>query len=313
MSMRVFTNVSFYKQIENLRDGDDWFEDTGDLYGDHFKTFDGMVDYVFDYAFGDYVDVNKSITKLAKDPRYSDCIEIRDTTEDLANEGDDQQHVLISIASRSGEELEMIPWSEGGSFYTWSLEISYDVEDIENAENVHESRLRRGRSLRESRRLRGRMFRESRLRRGRLLREAQRKDGRNNNWAIRSLPVARDVAGNIDRPENVRYVGELSSPDRASFYGKAKLYFDDEGNEYLKSYDTFVAKKTPEGETFLLIDPVDDDWAFTATTARHIRAFASNEENFSKVRWSNKNGSWERREEIVPRIDRRKERSYHLR
>ena len=185
--MKVFTNVSFYKQIENLRDGDDWFEDTGDLYGDHFKTFEGMVDYVFDYAFGDYVDVNKSITKLAKDPRYSNCIEIRDTTEDLANEGDDQKHVLISIASRSGEELEMVPWSEGGSFYTWSLEISYDVEDIERAENVHESRLRRGRSLRESRRPRGRMLREnkgeknmSRIGR-RMIREAELDD---SVWTI---------------------------------------------------------------------------------------------------------------------------------
>ena len=136
-------------------------------------------------------------------------------------------------------------------------------EDDGMRESVMRSRLRRGR-----------MLRENRLRRSRMLRE-RRADGRNNNWKIRSLPVSRDDEGNIERSDkSLRYVGELTPSDgRNSFYRKALIFRDDDGNLYLQSYGTMVAKKTKDGTTYLLVDPVEDDWAFTQTTARHISSF----------------------------------------
>ncbi len=96
-----------------------------------------------------------------------------------------------------------------------------------------------------------------------------------------------------------------------------QLYFDMEDRELYEDIDFswfgFPTIESVMNEIDSAIESTLDDWAFTATTARHIRAFASNEENFSKDRWTKTNGSWERREELVPRIDRRKERGYRLR
>lgn len=167
--------------------------------------------------------------------------------------------------------------------------------------------------LKESNGRRGRMIRESRLHR---LDEVRRADGRNNNWAIRKLPVALDADGNIETPRNVRYVGELTPSDgRTSFYGKATIYMDDKGNEYLKSYDTFVAKRTKDGETYLLIDPVEDDWAFTATTARHIHSFQDGSDELrGRRKWvQDSEGSFYRTSSSDSRIERRKSpRSYKV-
>lgn len=61
---------------------------------------------------------------------------------------------------------------------------------------------------------------------------------------------------------------ELTPTDgRKSFYSKAKVVIDDQGNETLVSYDTPIIKRTPTGELVKLWD------GWTATTGRHINAF----------------------------------------
>ncbi len=55
---------------------------------------------------------------------------------------------------------------------------------------------------------------------------------------------------------------------RKSFYGKAIVRTDSAGNETLISYGTPVLRRTPSGDLIRL-------WGgWTATTGRHIRAFA---------------------------------------
>lgn len=54
---------------------------------------------------------------------------------------------------------------------------------------------------------------------------------------------------------------------RKSFYGKAKVYIDEHGNETLYSYNTPIIKRTAAGELIKL-------WAgWSQTTGRHISAF----------------------------------------
>lgn len=57
---------------------------------------------------------------------------------------------------------------------------------------------------------------------------------------------------------------------RASFYGKAHVMIDDEGNKYLRSYDTIVAE-IHHGEP-----PIVYGW-FSDTTGRHIKEFLKQE------------------------------------
>ena len=63
-------------------------------------------------------------------------------------------------------------------------------------------------------------------------------------------------------------VCELVCTDgRKSFYGKAYVEIDQEGNETLFSYGTPIIKRAANGQLTRL-------WAgYSATTGRHIRAF----------------------------------------
>lgn len=54
---------------------------------------------------------------------------------------------------------------------------------------------------------------------------------------------------------------------RKSFYGKAIVEIDEEGNETLFSYGTPIIKRFLDGSLY----PIWNDW--TATTGRHINAF----------------------------------------
>ena len=53
-----------------------------------------------------------------------------------------------------------------------------------------------------------------------------------------------------------------------SFYGKAKVIVSDDGTRLLKSYDTIVIKRKPDGEL------VRTWQSWSATTGKHIAAFA---------------------------------------
>ena len=54
---------------------------------------------------------------------------------------------------------------------------------------------------------------------------------------------------------------------RKSFYGKAKIYIENDGTETLYSYDTPIIKRTAAGELVRMWD------GWSATTGRHIIAF----------------------------------------
>ena len=61
---------------------------------------------------------------------------------------------------------------------------------------------------------------------------------------------------------------ELQPNDnRKNFYGKAKIICKDNGEIYLKSYDTEVCKIIPGGVFVRLWD------GYSATTMRHVNAF----------------------------------------
>ena len=61
---------------------------------------------------------------------------------------------------------------------------------------------------------------------------------------------------------------ELQPNDnRKSFYGKAKIIYNDNGEIYLKSYDTEVCKIMPGGVFVRLWN------GYSATTMRHVNAF----------------------------------------
>lgn len=54
---------------------------------------------------------------------------------------------------------------------------------------------------------------------------------------------------------------------RKSFYGKCKVYRMKDGTEYLKSYDTIVMRRDPDGT-------LHRTWGgWSATTGRHVVAF----------------------------------------
>lgn len=60
---------------------------------------------------------------------------------------------------------------------------------------------------------------------------------------------------------------------RKSFYGKAKVYKDDEGHLLLQSYSTIVAEITDGAVTESGHDEVKVNGYYSPTTARHINEF----------------------------------------
>ena len=60
---------------------------------------------------------------------------------------------------------------------------------------------------------------------------------------------------------------ELKATSQKSFYGKAIVQVDDNGNETLYSYNTPIIKKYVNGT----YEKLWDGW--TATTGKHIRSF----------------------------------------
>lgn len=56
--------------------------------------------------------------------------------------------------------------------------------------------------------------------------------------------------------------------NQKSFYGKAQVIVSSDGTEFLKSYETIVLKRKPDGEL------VRTWQGWSATTGKHIAAFA---------------------------------------
>nr|DAU60808.1 MAG TPA: hypothetical protein [Caudoviricetes sp.]DAV81555.1 MAG TPA: hypothetical protein [Caudoviricetes sp.] len=59
----------------------------------------------------------------------------------------------------------------------------------------------------------------------------------------------------------------IPTDGRKSFYGKAKVFIEDDGTETLYSYNTPIIKRTAAGELIRMWD------GWSATTGRHITAF----------------------------------------
>lgn len=59
----------------------------------------------------------------------------------------------------------------------------------------------------------------------------------------------------------------IPTDGRKSFYGKAKVFIEDDGTETLYSYNTPIIKRTAAGELVRIWD------GWSATTGRHITAF----------------------------------------
>ena len=70
-------------------------------------------------------------------------------------------------------------------------------------------------------------------------------------------------------------VYELSPVDgRASFYGKAKVFTDSNGNEFLMSYETVVCMRACNGVLLRCwYSPNGKPGKHSMTTTRHIKAF----------------------------------------
>lgn len=74
---------------------------------------------------------------------------------------------------------------------------------------------------------------------------------------------------------------------RVSFYHKAKVYIDKKGNEFLKSYDTFVCYKDKHG----MIHRIWDGW--TNTTGNHIKSFCGlNKKEFTRLDFGKDNNDY---------------------
>ena len=70
--------------------------------------------------------------------------------------------------------------------------------------------------------------------------------------------------------KNVTRVYELiplPEQNQKSFYGKAKVYITENGDEFLTSYDEVICKKSPEGRTTRIWN------GWSVTTGKHIKAF----------------------------------------
>ncbi len=59
----------------------------------------------------------------------------------------------------------------------------------------------------------------------------------------------------------------IPTAGQKSFYGKAKVFIEDDGTETLYSYNTPIIKRTAAGELVRMWD------GWSATTGRHIAAF----------------------------------------
>ena len=59
----------------------------------------------------------------------------------------------------------------------------------------------------------------------------------------------------------------LPEQNQKSFYGKAQVRINDDGTQDLYSYNTLVARKSPDGR----ITRIWNEWS--VTTGRHIKAF----------------------------------------
>lgn len=59
----------------------------------------------------------------------------------------------------------------------------------------------------------------------------------------------------------------IPTDGRKSFYGKAKVFIEDDGTETLYSYNTPIIKRTAAGELVRMWN------GWSATTGRHIIAF----------------------------------------
>ena len=59
----------------------------------------------------------------------------------------------------------------------------------------------------------------------------------------------------------------LPEQNQKSFYGKAQVRINDDGTQDLYSYDTLVARKSPDGR----ITRIWNEWS--VTTGKHIKAF----------------------------------------
>ena len=59
-----------------------------------------------------------------------------------------------------------------------------------------------------------------------------------------------------------------STTNQKSFYGKAQVIVSSDGTQFLKSYETIVLKRKPDGELVRTWD------GWSATTGKHIAAFA---------------------------------------
>ena len=67
----------------------------------------------------------------------------------------------------------------------------------------------------------------------------------------------------------------MPNDSHKSFYGKAVVFVEDDGTEFLKSYNTIVARRNIDGT----ITRLWDGWS--ATTGRHIVAFCG----LNKTAW----------------------------
>ena len=74
-----------------------------------------------------------------------------------------------------------------------------------------------------------------------------------------------EVNGNYKR---LKLIGEMQAifDTRQSFYGKAKIYEDTEGNKYLMSYSTIVSKCDKNGN-------IEHFEKYSQTTTRHQKEF----------------------------------------
>ena len=74
--------------------------------------------------------------------------------------------------------------------------------------------------------------------------------------------------------KKLELIGEMQArfDTRQSFYGKAKIYEDEEGNKYLMSYNTIVSKCDKNGN-------IEHFGKYSQTTTRHQKEF---EKQFGK-------------------------------
>lgn len=72
---------------------------------------------------------------------------------------------------------------------------------------------------------------------------------------------------------------DLAPTNRKSFYGKAKVVVEDNGDKTLYSYNTPIIKRKKNGELVRLYD------GYTQTTGTHIKAFCGlNKKQFLEIK-----------------------------